>query len=187
MARLTSRMMVVGALSAIALLSMTTGRVEAQTDAAAVRAKLLLPQEPVDPLTPTAARETLLSKDAPPGPQKISIAGRIAAKGMEPFLENKASFVLQEIPADDHAGKAGHDADNCPFCKKRSANAPMVAVQFLGADGKVIPVDSRKLFGIQKGQEVVVSGNGVFDPKLAIPVIQLTADAIHVRKPAMKK
>jgi hypothetical protein len=166
----------------------TAGRsASAQTDAAAVRAKLVLPQEPVDPLTPTAARETLLAKDAPPGPQKISIAGRIAAKGMEPFLENKASFVLQEIPADDHAGKAGHDADNCPFCKKRSANAPMVAVQFLGADGKVIPVDSRKLFGIQKGQEVVVSGNGVFDPKLAIPVIQLTADAIHVRKPAMKK
>jgi hypothetical protein len=158
----------------------------AQTDAAAVRAKLVLPQEPVDPLTPTAAKETLLSKDAPKGPQAIVIAGRIGAKGMEPFLENKASFVLQEIPADDHAGKAGHDADNCPFCKKRSANAPMVAVQFVGADGKVLPLDARKLFGIQKGQEVVVSGQGVFDPKLAIPVIQLTADAIHVRKPAKK-
>ena len=115
----------------------------AQTDAAAVRAKLLLPQEPVDPLTPTAAKETLLSKDAPKGPQAIVIAGRIGAKGMEPFLENKASFVLQEIPADDHAGKAGHDADNCPFCKKRSANAPMVAVQFVGADGKVLPLDAR--------------------------------------------
>ena len=158
----------------------------AQTDAAAVRSKLLLPQEPVDPLTPTAARETLSAKDAPKGPQAIVVAGRIGAKGMEPFLENKASFVLQEIPADDHAGKAGHDADNCPFCKKRSANAPRVAVQFLGEDGKVLPVDARKLFGIQKGQEVVVSGKALFDPKLAIPVIQLTADAIHVRKPAKK-
>jgi hypothetical protein len=105
---------------------------------------------------------------------------------MEPFLENKASFVLQEIPADDHAGKAGHDADNCPFCKKRSANAPMVAVQFVGEDGKVLPLDARKLFGIKKGQDVVVRGSGVFDPKLAIPVIQLTAEAIHVRKPAKK-
>ena len=76
--------------------------------------------------------------------------------------------------------------DRCPFCKKRSANAPMVAVQFVGADGKVIPLDARKLFGVQKGQEVVVSGQGVFDPKLAIPIIQLTADAIHVRKPAKK-
>mgnify|MGYP003348933161 CR=1 FL=1 len=31
----------------------------------------------------------------------VSIADRIGAKGMEPFLENKASFVLQEIPADE--------------------------------------------------------------------------------------
>jgi hypothetical protein len=182
---LSRRGIVVGGLGVI--VAAATGRsADAQTDAAAVRSRLLLPQEPVDPLTPTAAKETLLSKDAPKGPQQIVIAGRIGAKGMEPFLENKASFVLQEIPADDHAGKAGHDADNCPFCKKRSANAPMVAVQFVGDDGKVLPLDARKLFGIQKGQEVVVSGKGVFDPKLAIPVIQLTADAIHVRKPAKK-
>lgn len=182
---LSRRGIVVGGLGVV--VAAATGRsAAAQTDAATVRAKLVLPQEPVDPLTPTAAKETLLSKDAPKGPQQIVIAGRIGAKGMEPFLENKASFVLQEIPADDHAGKAGHDADNCPFCKKRSANAPMVAVQFVGADGKVLPLDARKLFGIQKGQEVVVSGKGVFDPKLAIPVIQLTADAIHVRKPAKK-
>jgi len=180
----TRREIVVGGLVAAMV---AAGRpASAQTDAAAVRAKLLLPQEPVDPLTPTAAKETLSAKDAPKGPQAIVIAGRIGAKGMEPFLENKASFVLQEIPADDHAGKAGHDADNCPFCKKRSANAPMVAVQFVGEDGKVLPLDARKLFGIQKGQEVVVRGKGVFDPKLAIPVIQLTADAIHVRKPAKK-
>ena len=158
----------------------------AQVDAAALTSKLVMPDEPVDPLTPTAARETLSAKDAPKGPQQLVIAGRIGAKGMEPFLENKASFVLQEIPADDHAGKAGHDADNCPFCKKRSANAPMVAVQFVGGDGKPLPIDARKLFGVQKGQEVVVSGKAVFDPKLAIPVIQLTADAIHVRRPVKK-
>lgn len=189
---LNRRRIIVGGLSAAVV---AAGRsASAQTDAAALRSKLVLPQEPLDPLTPTAAKETLLSKDAPKdasknapkGPQAIVIAGRIGAKGMEPFLENKASFVLQEIPADDHAGKAGHNADDCPFCKKRSANAPMVAVQFVGADGKVLPLDARKLFGIQKGQEVVVSGMGVFDPKLAIPIIQLTAGAIHVRKPAKK-
>lgn len=166
-------------------IGLVAGEAEAQVDAAGLRAKLVLADEPVDPLTPTAAKETLAAKDAPPGPRPIVIAGRIGAKGMEPFLENKASFVLQEIP-DDHGGKPGHDSDNCPFCKKRSANAPMVAVQFVGADGKPLPIDARKLFSIQKGQEVVVSGKGVFDPKLAIPVIQLTADAIHVRKPARK-
>jgi hypothetical protein len=151
-----------------------------EIDPATVRGQVVLPAEPAGAITPTAAKERL-TKD----PQPIVIAGRIGARGgMEPFLENKASFVLVEIPADDHAKKPGHDNDNCPFCKKRQANSPMTAVQFLGADGKVIPVDARKLFGIKKGTDVVVRGQGVFDAKLAIPVIQLTADGVFVRPPA---
>jgi hypothetical protein len=149
-------------------------------DAAGVRQKLVLGAEPAGAVTPTAARQQLLK--APVNvPQPVVVAGRLGAKGMEPFLENKASFVLVEIPADDHAKKPGHDADNCPFCKKKQANAPMVAVQFLGADGKVIPIDSRQLFGIAKGSEVVVKGTAVFDPKLALPIVQFTADGIFVR------
>jgi hypothetical protein len=60
----------------------------------------------------------------------------------------------------------------------------MAAVQFLAADGKPIPVDARKLFGVAKGSDVVIRGTGIFDPKLGIPVLQITADGIHVRKPA---
>jgi len=150
-----------------------------EIDPAAVRGRLVLAAEPEGAVTPTAAKEKL-TKD----PQPIVLAGRVGARGMEPFLNNKASFVLVEIPADDHAKKPGHDNDNCPFCKKRLANSPMIAVQFVGADGAVIPVDSRKLFSIQKGSEVVVRGQGVFDPKLAIPVIQLTADGMYIRPPA---
>ena len=151
-----------------------------EIDPATVRNQLVLPAEPAGAITPTAAKEKL-TKD----PQPIVIAGRIGARGgMEPFLENKASFVLVEIPADDHAKKPGHDNDNCPFCKKRQANSPMTAVQFVGADGQVLPVDARKLFNVAKGSEVVVRGRGVFDPKLAIPVIQLTAEGMFVRPPA---
>ena len=142
-------------------------------------AALLLAEEPAGAVSLAQAKEKLTTK-----PQPIVIAGRIGARGMEPFLEGKASFSLLEIPADDHANKPGHDPDGCPFCKKRQANSPMAAVQFLGADGKPIPVDARKLFGVQKGQDVVIRGTGVFDPKLGIPVIQMTADGIHVRKPA---
>jgi hypothetical protein len=145
-------------------------------DPAAVRNQIVLPEEPAGATTPTVARQKLNAT-----PQPIVIAGRIGARGMDPFLENKASFVLLEIPADDHAKKPGHDDENCPFCKKRNANSPMVAVQFLGADGKVIPLDARKLFGVTKGADVVVQGTGVFDAKLAIPVIQLTAEGLYVR------
>jgi len=145
-----------------------------------VRKQFLLPQEPAGAVTPAAAKARLLKTPADV-PQPVVVAGRLGAKGMEPFLENKASFVLVEIPDDDHAKKPGHNPDDCPFCKKKQANAPMVAVQFLGADGKVIPIDSRQLFGIAKGSDVVVKGTAVFDPKLALPIIQLTADAIYVR------
>lgn len=140
---------------------------------------LVLAEEPAGALSLAAAKAKLTTT-----PQPVVIAGRIGAKGMDPFLEGKASFSLLEIPADDHANKPGHVADDCPFCKKRAANSPMAAVQFLGADGKPIPVDARKLFGVEKGSDVVIRGTGVFDPKLGIPVLQITADGIHVRKPA---
>ena len=39
-------------------------------------------------------------------------------------------------------------------------------------------------FGVQKGQDVVIRGTGVFDTKLGVPIIQVTADGIFVRPPA---
>ena len=45
-----------------------------------------------------------------------------------------------------------------------------------------LPIDARTLFGVKEGQDVVIRGTAIFDPKLGIPVIQLTADGIHVRR-----
>jgi hypothetical protein len=147
-----------------------------EIDATAVRESLVLPAEPAGVVSLADARGTLGLE-----PKPVVVAGRIGGKGMEPFLEGKASFSLLEIPADDHAEKPGHNADDCPFCKKRQANATMAAVQFLGPDGKPLPVDARKLFGVEKGQDVVIRGTGVFDAKLGVPIIQVTADGIFVR------
>jgi hypothetical protein len=154
------------------------GVVRADVDAAAARGRYLLAQEPAGVATLAAAKERLGTT-----PQPIVIAGRIGGRGMEPFVKDKASFSLLEIP-DDHAKKPGHKPDDCPFCKKRAANSPIAAVQFVGADGKELPVDARTLFGLREGQDVVIRGLGVFDPKLGIPVIQITADGIHVRPAA---
>lgn len=148
----------------------------AEVDVASARQAFVLAEEPAGVVSLAAAKGTLGLE-----PKPIVVAGRIEAKGMDPFLQGKASFSLLEIPDDDHAEKPGHNADDCPFCKKRRANATMAAVQFLGADGKPIPVDARTLFGVEKGRDVVVRGTGVFDPKLGIPVIQVTADGIFVR------
>ena len=152
-------------------------------DIAAIRQQFVQDHEPADAMTLAAVREILTKNPGNAQRQNVVVAGRIGARGIEPFLENKASFVLLEIPTDDHAAKPGHDDDNCPFCKKRNTQSPMAAVQFVDKSGKVVPIDARKLFGIQKGRDVVVSGEAVFDPKLAIPIIQLTADHIFIRQP----
>jgi len=155
------------------------GHAWAEIDVAAMRGRLLLPQEPAGAVTLAAAKEKLTAT-----PQPIVVAGRIAGRGTEPFGKNEATFSMLEIPADDHAKKPGHKPDDCPFCKKRNANSPIAAVSFVGADGTVIPMDAQKLLGLSEGQDVVVRGSGFFDPKLGIPVIQVTADALHVRAAA---
>lgn len=164
---------------AVVLATLTAGGPVArgEIDPVAVRKSLVLPAEPAGAVLSLAAARGKLGIE----PQPVIVAGRIGGKGMEPFLEGKASFSLLEIPEDDHAEKPGHNADDCPFCKKRQANATMAAVQFLGPDGKPIPVDARKLFGVEKGQDVVIRGTGVFDAKLGVPIIQVTADGIFVR------
>jgi hypothetical protein len=148
----------------------------AAVDPAAVRKGLVLAAEPAGAVTPTAAKAKLGTS-----PQKLVIAGQIAGKGIDPFVKGKASFAMVQLP-DDHATKPGHNADDCPFCKKRLAKAPMVAVQFVGADGKELAIDARELFGVKQGAEVVVTGTASFNPKLALPIIQLKGESIYIRK-----
>ena len=164
------------ALSLAALVAVGSLSARAEIDVAAVRSKLVLGEEPAGAHTHAAAKQKLTTT-----PQPVVVAGRIGGKGMDAFIKDKASFSMLEIPADDHAKKPGHKPDDCPFCKKRQANSPIAAVQFVGPDGKELPIDARTLFGVKEGQDVVIRGTAIFDPKLGIPVIQLTADGIHVR------
>ena len=147
----------------------------AADDLAATRARLVLPTEPAGAVNPTEAKVGLSTT-----PQPLAIAGRIAAKGMDPFVKGKASFAMMQLP-DDHAKKPGHNSDDCPFCKKRLAKAPLVAVQFVNSDGKDIAIDARDLFGVANGQDVVVKGTATFNPKLALPIIQLKGEGIFIR------
>ena len=149
----------------------------ASVDVKQVRANLVLQKEPAGAITPTAAKAAVAK-----APKRIVIAGRIAgSKGMDPFVKGKASFAMLQLP-DAHASQPGHNADDCPFCKKRLAQAPMVAVQFVGTDNKELPIDARDLFGVKDGEVVVIRGVASFNAKLALPIIQLQADGIYIRK-----
>lgn len=168
----------VGAAAVIAVGGLTSAAL-AEVDAAAVRGRVLLAEEPAGATTLAAAKAKLT-----PSPQPVVIAGRIGGRGTDPFGKGEATFSMLEIPTDDHAKKPGHKPDDCPFCKKRNASSPIAAVSIVGADGKVIPLDAKALLGLRDGQDVVVSGKGFFDPKLGIPVIQVTADGLFVRPAA---
>lgn len=87
-----------------------------------------------------------------------------------------------EIPIDAHALQSEHNSKDCAFCKRRAAKSPIVAVQFVDSNRQLIPFDSRELFGVQKGTDVIVCGTGMLhkNSKLPVPVIEFSADAIHV-------
>ena len=72
----------------------------------------------------------------------------------------------------------GHDPDGCPFCKQRMANAPTVTVGFSDDHGQPIPVDARKLFGVTKGDIVVVKGKSSYEESMKILTIKATG--LHV-------
>lgn len=143
------------------------------------RSSFMLAEAPAAALTVSDAQKLL--EKAPKNRAAVTIVGRIAAReGEDPFFEGKASFVLMDLPDDDHSSKKGHDADNCPFCKRRKAKAAMAAVQFVDADGAVVSIDSRKLFGLTGGAKVILRGQGYFNPKLPFPIVQLNAEGIHI-------
>ena len=169
-----------GAILVVVLVGFQVGvcsfAVAASIDIDKTRTTLLLEQEPKGALTPTAAKAAIAK-----GPKELVIAGRIAANGMDHFVKGKASFAMLQLP-DDHGSQPGHNPDDCPFCKKKLAKAPMVAVQFVGVDENELPIDARELFGVENNAVVVIRGTASFNPKLALPIIQLKANGIYIRK-----
>jgi hypothetical protein len=113
---------------------------------------------------------------APPVAESVVVVGRIFAGDMEPWDTGKASFLIAELPDEGHG--EGHDADNCPFCKRKAAKAPTAIVQFVDAAGQVIPIDARKLFGVDKKDVVVIRGQATAGELRAMVV---TATDMHIR------
>jgi hypothetical protein len=69
-------------------------------------------------------------------------------------------FLISD-PSHDLADESQHvcKGDNCPFCKgKQDAVSAQAIAVLTTADGKVPPVDARKLLPLEEGQLVVVQG-----------------------------
>jgi hypothetical protein len=124
--------------------------------------------------------ETLVAESRPP--RLVTVTGAIQAGRFEPWQTNQAAFVITDLdlarPTADHGG-ADHDPSTCPFCKRRQQD-PLLStawVQCLDAEGNVVAIDARKLFGLKENQVVVVQGNAHIDAtnRLVITVDQLFA------------
>ncbi len=156
---------------------------------AELRAKYLVTEAPDNPLSIADVSELLAEgskdidgeveqgpdADSKQGPREVSLIGRISAGELEPWENGKASFIVSELPADGH-GK-GHDADNCPFCKRRAAGLPTTVIRFVDEQGQTINIDAQKLLGVKKDQHVIVHGMAKSpEPKM----IEVTADRIYL-------
>jgi len=109
---------------------------------------------------------------------EIAIFAQIGDGRGDTFDNKNASFLLSEAPDKAHQGKPGHDPDGCPFCMQKMANAPTVTVGFSDDQGKPILVDARKLFGVTKGDIVVVKGKGSYEESMKL--LTINATGLHV-------
>jgi hypothetical protein len=151
------------------------GKSARQSELEPYRAKFVLPSAPAKAAwTPTDVKEKVTS------PTSLALAGRIDAGDTQPFQAGLATFVLSQLPDQAHAGEDPNHADNCPFCKRKLANAPKAVVQFMGEDGELLAVDARELFGVAKGDIVVVQGTAEYLE--AVDTVQINADGIFVRR-----
>ncbi|MFG0254717.1 MAG: hypothetical protein ACF787_06415, partial [Rhodopirellula sp. JB053] len=70
--------------------------------------------------------------------------------------------------------------DNCPFCKRRAANAPKAIVNMVDEAGTILPTDARKLLGVSEGDRIVAVGMATFDD--AVNTITLQCRGVYVDK-----
>ncbi len=161
-------------LVSIASLGMGCSRIE-DPMIASHRQKMMLTSEPEQAVSLTEAK-SMLSEES-----DIVLLGRVGSGQLDPFEKGNASFVLSEALADDHGNDDGHDASDCPFCKRRAAEAPIATIELHDEAGKPIAIGADKLLGLKKGQTVVVQGRGIYVTEL--DTLQVKAGKLFIRLP----
>jgi hypothetical protein len=130
------------------------------TQFGAVRKVVLLTEKPAELHTFAEAKEHVADKPS------VTIRGKIAAGDFDPFEANKSIFTITEISDESHEGEPGHDADNCPFCKRRAKDAPMALVRVSDEQGNLFPFSAANILGLRKDQVVIVQGKAEYKSDL---------------------
>lgn len=135
------------------------------------------------PLDAAERIEAITAQEAFQSPEhegQVAIIGQIGGSS-DCFDQSMAAFLMIDVDKDGHASTPGHDPDECAFCKRRRADAPTALVQFLDDKQQPIAMSAKEIFGLQKGQTVLVEGRGRFDKESK--TLFVSASRIHLPKP----
>lgn len=124
----------------------------------ALRQKFIVEQPPGNERPMPEIRADLKSGKLTPG-TPFSVRVRINAGEVPAFAPGKATFIVTD--ATGHDGDESHNPHDCPFCK-RDIKSVIAQVEWNDPDGKLLPVDSRKLFDIKEFDLLVLEGTGKF-------------------------
>ncbi|MCC9658552.1 hypothetical protein [Rhodopirellula halodulae] len=139
---------------------------------------VLLESAPETALSLTEVKELYDAEESTP-PEELTLVGKVDAGEFEAFEPGSATFMLSELPDEAHTGGDPEHADNCPFCKRRAANAPKAVVQIIDNAGSVRETRADQLAGLAKGDVVTVSGKATYDAD--VNTITIQSQKIHVR------
>lgn len=157
------------------------GQTEADVAAADVAAAATVEEnsaeEPADPPAADVASSAQPAVAPMAAGEEVWVVGRIFAGDFEPWENGQASFLISELPEQGHG--AGHDADNCPFCKRKAAQTPKAMVRFRDEAGQTLAIDARKLFDIKTQDVVVVRGTATVGE---LNTLIIDATSLHVRR-----
>jgi hypothetical protein len=108
---------------------------------------------------PEGAVGILDYREAATETQSVTLLGKIG--GGTPVWSPESAMFLITDPTHALEDESGHvcHGDNCPFCKgKTDAKQAQAIAMLTTPEGKVPPVDARKLLPLAEGQLVVVQG-----------------------------
>lgn len=124
----------------------------------------LLDAEPADPSGVVELKSSIITGLAAMD-GSTAIVGKVLS-GQDWDID-KATFMVRELPSDDEAAHDHGDGDHseCAFCQAKEGKdmASMALVRIVNEAGEVLPIDARKLLGLQENDIIVAQGSGSID------------------------
>ncbi len=140
---------------------------------AAVRDRILIDTMPDDAVPIESVQADATSETS------LTLLGIIDAGEFDAFEPDRAAFLIRDV-IEDELQDPDHDASECPFCKRKAAQAARAYVVIVDENGDPFQTPVPKLLGLAKGDRVVVRGTGQWNESLEM--LMLRATGVHVAR-----